>query len=386
MAIGDIDEVEREIEALSGRVRAIWTPVARKAAADLERSLQDALRRGRLREKESRDRTGAAVVLVLLGRLLLTEREQVRGARASARRILLAASTRTSVALGSRLPAPAVIRRTSEGLARSLPLLSAGRAESRPLRTRVEALTREWIETPYVRLPAAAAKALREVAADLGTISPSLAASLDAVGVSYVHRAGEAITPALAESVRKWQEGRREDGSLPSVDVEDWRRDLEAAIVDPRGTDSTVITDAWAYRANSIGVFLAAKEAKVDVLVAQNPLDERTTDFCRWVHGKVIKVDRVEALVTRFLEAAKEGEPDNVVEAWPLFRTSQKALREAKARIQGSTERAVSNSEVFRRFFARVGLPPYHWRCRTVPVPRLFVVPVPPQVETVRAG
>jgi hypothetical protein len=70
-------------------------------------------------------------------------------------------------------------------------------------------------------------------------------------------------------------------------------------------------------------------------------------------------------------EAVEARDRDRMVEAWPMLNMSKKAMKEARADL--AQDRApgarISDQEIYRRFFLRVGLPPYHWRCRTTVVP-----------------
>lgn len=108
--------------------------------------------------------------------------------------------------------------------------------------------------------------------------------------------------------------------------------------------------DAWAYRWHNIGRFEAGRRAGVEFWVARNPLDQRTTQFCRWVHGKAVRARRIEASLRTFYRAIDSGDVRALRSSWPLEDPGKSVAR-------------------FRRIFANVGLPPYHFRCRTVIVP-----------------
>jgi hypothetical protein len=133
-------------------------------------------------------------------------------------------------------------------------------------------------------------------------------------------------------------------------------QDAQMALAEALGADGGAwLADAvwaWAYRWNSVGAFLAAREAGVALYVWNNPPrgpDTRTTPFCRWVHGRRIAMGRASLQVDLYVRAVMMGDTDAAMRAWPLD------LRPDR----GGPERWALN-------YAQMGLPPYHWGCRDV--------------------
>lgn len=160
----------------------------------------------------------------------------------------------------------------------------------------------------------------------------------------------EAIVAALKRAVSAMRAGAASSFSLESA----------TEILKLVGAKSTTwiraVVDLWAYRWYSIGAFDAA-----DTLVAQgfarqvvainNPPggpDKNTTPFCRWVHTKVLARVRVRGDVEAFAAAVRVGDDVGAPRLWRL-------LDGDEARQDGD-----------RALLGRLGLPPYHWRCRTV--------------------
>lgn len=112
--------------------------------------------------------------------------------------------------------------------------------------------------------------------------------------------------------------------------------------------------DVWAYRWFNVGAFLGARQAGVSTLIAVNnpPAgpDARTTPFCRFVHGRVISIGRAQLQVDRYVRASLQADGDGMMSAWPLL--SSRAARNGDA-------------QDFQRSFVSLGLPPYHFFCRT---------------------
>ena len=110
------------------------------------------------------------------------------------------------------------------------------------------------------------------------------------------------------------------------------------------------VADQWAYRWFTAGTYLAGIQAGLTVLVAQAVIDGKTTTFCRWVNGRVISTFKAAKQLDPHLQAALKGEVQTMIQNWPML----------------SSEITTSeSSSVLSRGFARAGLPPYHWRCRT---------------------
>lgn len=108
--------------------------------------------------------------------------------------------------------------------------------------------------------------------------------------------------------------------------------------------------DAWAYRWHNVGRFRGGLAGGVTRWVARNPMDDRTTKFCRWVHGKVVSGRRIRSKLTAYYAAVAAGDLERMKQIWPLTDPGLDLGR-------------------FHRVFYNVGLPPYHFRCRTIVVP-----------------
>lgn len=110
------------------------------------------------------------------------------------------------------------------------------------------------------------------------------------------------------------------------------------------------VADQWAYRWFVVGQFLSGIQAGLQVLEARAVIDGKTTAFCRWVNGRAISVNRASSQLATHIEAALKGEVVAMIRNWPMLSSD----------ITTSDDR-----KVLALNFARVGLPPYHFRCRT---------------------
>lgn len=140
-------------------------------------------------------------------------------------------------------------------------------------------------------------------------------------------------TPGRARSLAEWRQGLREAAGLADTA---WIR---------------TVTDVWAYRWYSVAQFRAGRQQGFTVFRAVAVDDSRTTPFCRWVNGRIISVQRAERQIQRHIQAAMDGDVEAQMANWPLLPSS----------LVGSERRRPE----FARAFARVGLPPYHFGCRT---------------------
>lgn len=120
------------------------------------------------------------------------------------------------------------------------------------------------------------------------------------------------------------------------------------------------VADQWSYRWFNIGQFITARDEGLTLIQARNNPprgpDAKTTPFCRWVHGKIIDVGRAEEQIREHVAASLAGNIDRLMANWPLL--SKKV----------ATETGESADALFALSFRKLGLPPYHARCRTVPV------------------
>ena len=351
----DIAEVEDEIRGVTTPVHRHWRDRSRAAVREFVDAVEEDERQGRPRD---------ARYLLLLLLLLLRRRTSEPMPAQTARRI--AASSRRLLAFGAaQIPAG---RRLSLGQTfttggtsgmMELQFISAARIDSPRMRGRLDELLKVWSRNPPTIAPTVpgilpptipAPPADRSTGANPAQLPPRLPPTAPS--------GGPRLLPAPAE--------------LPPVpkspDLIQLAKDLETVTSDPGAALSQLIVDAWAYRQFNIGIFEAAKAAGVRALIAVNPMDERTTPFCRWVNGKVIRMERIDRQLARFRKAVADQSREGVIEAWPFISMSKKAMKAAKEDI--AQDRApgarVQDAEVFRRFFVSVGLPPYHWRCRTV--------------------
>ncbi len=119
-------------------------------------------------------------------------------------------------------------------------------------------------------------------------------------------------------------------------------------ILDGRKWQSAAM-DQWAYRAFALGAALSAIEAGAGTLYVWNPRDDRTTPFCRWVHGRVIAVGDAKRQIDRYLVAASSGSAQTLMDVWPLV-SFPNGTPEAK----------------FGTHFRITVLPPYHNGCRSL--------------------
>lgn len=106
--------------------------------------------------------------------------------------------------------------------------------------------------------------------------------------------------------------------------------------------------DHWAYGAFNLGATAALLSAKVEVIVAWNPKDERTTPFCNWVHGKIISAEAADRKMADYRKAVESDDIAELMKVRPLV-----SFREG------------ADATEFRKHFRNAVLPPYHVKCRT---------------------
>jgi len=143
-------------------------------------------------------------------------------------------------------------------------------------------------------------------------------------------------------------------GAVTSRDS--WREQLQTLLGARTNTWLPQTVETWAFRWYNVGGFLGLTQGGTSVaLVAVNnpPIgpDTHTTPFCDYVHGRTISVSRARLQLGRYISAVRDSNIDGMISAWPLL--------DNKAATKGGPS-------AFRVRFASLGLPPYHWECRTV--------------------
>lgn len=251
---------------------------------------------------------------------------------------------------------------------------SSPRARSRILDEEVTALLATLEERLGCPLEPAAATAVESAARDL------MEAGALALGfLTTVQSPRDAMTARRALTVLLWGriEGRRGElrkaleGYLTSRQIREgarvtvgltlplspqslafakWKETLRTTLGSAWTTWGPQTVDAWAYSWHNVGRFHAGEQAGVRRWVALNPKDERTTPFCNWVHGKLISARRARSKLKSYYRAVDRGDLASMRSIWPL-------------------DNPGNVTSAFRRIFNTRGLPPYHFRCRTVAVP-----------------
>ena len=152
-------------------------------------------------------------------------------------------------------------------------------------------------------------------------------------------------------------------------------------ILGSEGKDAALIVKAHADKAFGVGKFKAARgyfeavavnAATTSRVVASvmemdkigvthyeimNPMDERTSEICRFMNGKVIEVRTAVEMVNDLLAA---NTPDEVKAIHPWHNNLADALKGAAVGVSGAK---LTNQAGIRE--AGLALPPYHGRCRS---------------------
>lgn len=143
----------------------------------------------------------------------------------------------------------------------------------------------------------------------------------------------------------------REPGEVPR-NRDDFVADLTAVLAPQQA--GFVALDSWAYRWFVASGFDAANsDGFLAFQAVNNPPrgpDERTTPFCRWVHGRIIPLGRARAQMREHVRAVLEGDREQMIANWPF--------------LDAATARN-GNELQFERHFRRSALAPYHFGCRT---------------------
>lgn len=117
-----------------------------------------------------------------------------------------------------------------------------------------------------------------------------------------------------------------------------------------------LLADHTCTKVREIGRLSGYEQAGVEYLEIRAWLDAKTTPMCRSLHGRIIAVREVRQFVNGYLAACQTGDKEAVKQAWPMW-------NENRFRSAG-----IAGIPSGKLVAAGVGLPPYHFRCRTITV------------------
>lgn len=220
---------------------------------------------------------------------------------------------------------------------------------------------RRAMEGPVVTLPEAIYQA------------EALAAARAAGGLDYVFGVKDEAALDLVRRfdlhwiARHWDAGTRSmvSGAVAEFFEHGWTYETLADRlremfdgIEERGMAYWQLTaDTIATKTRELGRVAGYEQAAVRYLEVRAHIDERTTPICRSMHGRLIRLETVQRQRDRYLSAIERGNMEAAKAAWPMF--------DARMAFAGGTKVLPPN----------VGLPPYHFRCRTVTVAYLGVDP-----------
>lgn len=352
MPVGDIPEVEAEIEALTPAVHGHWTRSASASLRDLTDELERMERDDELSEIDGGSSVGgrrAAVAAAVVALLLLmrdkvdrppSNRQRARYRR-SAESLILAGASSTG-GLGRLRRRGPTIRRAVAQAEQDLVFLSRVRFQQGRMAERVDAALEEFLTQEDARRTR---RARREAERE------ALRAERMAVERENARRARDGAPPLKAPEKAKLTVHKRKDGRDGALDRRDWVETLARDLSVPRQLTQTIV-DTWAYRWYGLGAMMAERARGQTAIVAYNNPpsgpDSKTTPFCRWVHQRVIRIETTIRRIGRYRDLLQRGQDIEAFDEFWSFDTPDRAPD-------------------FRRHFADVGMPPYHARCRTVP-------------------
>ncbi len=125
-----------------------------------------------------------------------------------------------------------------------------------------------------------------------------------------------------------------------------------------------LLADHTVTKTREIGRVSGYEQAMVETIRVKARLDDRTTEVCRRLHGHVIAVKDIRSQVDGYFKACQTRDKNKIRASWPWWSDKD---AEKKMRGPKSIHRLVKRG--------KVGLPPYHARCRTITVSEFFGKP-----------
>jgi len=121
-----------------------------------------------------------------------------------------------------------------------------------------------------------------------------------------------------------------------------------------------LLADHTVTKTREIGRVSGYEKAGIEVVRVKARLDSKTSETCRRLHGTVIAVMDLRRQVEQYMAACESGSKEKIKAAWPWW---------SDAQAENLTSQNAINRQVAR---GKIGLPPYHARCRTITVAEFF--------------
>ncbi|MGB0972468.1 MAG: hypothetical protein ACPGVG_16140, partial [Mycobacterium sp.] len=278
-----------------------------------------------------------AAVLVIIRRLSdRTPSPRIqRQWRESSRRLIVAGVRDSGLRQRLALRGPTIMN-AAQSAADQIRFLSRARIDGDLMSARLERLARQLTESDEARRTKADRQADEKRLKDLRRRRQDLEGEQTRRDLTADERKelSDAISEERqAETYRKARDKRW--GHLTANDRDEWLDAVRSTLRDRGNALTNAIVDAWAYRQYSVGVMLSTKAAGVQFMVAfNNPPsgpDVRTTSFCRWVHGRPVKLSTAISRFSRHEQAVREGDRDAAIRSTPFVgRREFKAADEAE--------------------------------------------------------
>lgn len=220
------------------------------------------------------------------------------------------------------------------------------------------------------------------IAADLNALDRRMIAHVASSHASFVRDAYGRRLDAFGEVARRVVARGLEQGLGRDDIASDLERAARAALVSRSPFYWEVVASAFIGQGRSLAQVSSYAEAGIQAYRIEAVLDERTTDICRYLHGKTFVV--ADAL-QRFDRVERLAQPEDVKRMLPWVRQERNpetqetrlyvngargrvdladVVRSARgARDERGTFRAIASDSALRE--VGIGPPPYHGLCRT---------------------
>ena len=119
----------------------------------------------------------------------------------------------------------------------------------------------------------------------------------------------------------------------------------------------SLLADHVATKTREIGRVSGYEQALIKVVRVVARIDDRTTEFCLRINNHVISVEVLRKFTNNYLKTTKTKDKEKIKKAWPWW-----SDKETKKRLNSTRD---VNRYIKK---GKIGLPPYHGRCRTITV------------------
>lgn len=168
------------------------------------------------------------------------------------------------------------------------------------------------------------------------------------------------VQQVLEQTLKPYFEGNAGVG-MARRDIIEALQNSFSYIEEPSKGYWDLLADHICTQTRSIGTVSGYEQGGIEVVRVKAHIDNRTTEICLALDGQIISVKDLRTFVDKYEKACKTKNKEKIKKAWPM---RQDKWAKEKLTSPKKIASLVKKGEI--------GLPPYHFRCRTITVAEFY--------------